>query len=127
MSTLPAPSSMMMRPAWSMLSLTILRTNCAPLSSTALSNRKATGCRRVRRAMPNSPESAEDRLIARYFRPLAKHPGALGLVDDAAVVTPPAGCDVVVTTDGVIAGVHVFPDDRPEHIARKALRMNLSD
>jgi thiamine-monophosphate kinase len=77
--------------------------------------------------MPNSTESAEDRLIARYFRPLAKHPGAFGLTDDAAVVTPPAGCDVVATTDGVIAGVHVFADDRPEHIARKALRMNLSD
>ena len=53
--------------------------------------------------MPNSTESAEDRLIARYFRPLAKHPGAFGLTDDAAVVTPPAGCDVVATTDGVIA------------------------
>jgi thiamine-monophosphate kinase len=77
--------------------------------------------------MPNSPESAEDRLIARYFRPLAKHPGALGLVDDAAVVAPPPGCDVVLTTDGVISGVHVFPDDRPENIGRKALRMNLSD
>jgi thiamine-monophosphate kinase len=77
--------------------------------------------------MPNSPESAEDRLIARYFRPLAKHPGALGLIDDAAVITPPPGCDVVLTTDGVIVGVHVFPDDRPEYIGRKALRMNLSD
>jgi thiamine-monophosphate kinase len=77
--------------------------------------------------MPNSPESAEDRLIARYFRPLAKHPGALGLVDDAAVITPPPGCDVVLKTDGVIVGVHAFPDDRPENIGRKALRMNLSD
>jgi thiamine-monophosphate kinase len=77
--------------------------------------------------MPNSPESAEDRLIARYFRPLAKHPGALGLVDDAAVIAPPPGCDIVLTTDGVISGVHVFPDDRPENIGRKALRMNLSD
>jgi thiamine-monophosphate kinase len=72
-------------------------------------------------------ESAEDRLIARYFRPLARHPGALGLVDDAAVIAPPAGCDVVLTTDGVIGGVHYFPDDRPDHIGRKALRMNLSD
>jgi thiamine-monophosphate kinase len=71
--------------------------------------------------------SAEDRLIARYFRPLAAHPGALGLVDDAAVLTPPSGCDLVVTTDGVIAGVHFFPDDPPETIGRKALRMNLSD
>jgi thiamine-monophosphate kinase len=77
--------------------------------------------------MPNSTESAEDRLIARYFRPLAKHPGALGLIDDAAVIAPPPGCDIVLTTDGVIVGVHVFPDDRPENIGRKALRMNLSD
>ena len=77
--------------------------------------------------MPNSPESAEDRLIARYFRPLAKHPGALGLVDDAAVITPPPGYDLVLTTDGVISGVHVFADDGPENIGRKALRMNLSD
>jgi thiamine-monophosphate kinase len=77
--------------------------------------------------MPDSTESAEDRLIARYFRPLASHPGALGLGDDAAVVTPPPGCDLVLTTDGVIAGVHFFPDDPPEHIGRKALRMNLSD
>src|SRR6202040_4371421 len=77
--------------------------------------------------MPNSSDSAEDRLIARYFRPLAKHPGALGLVDDAAVITPPPGCDLVLTTDGVISGVHVFADDPPENIGRKALRMNLSD
>jgi thiamine-monophosphate kinase len=74
-----------------------------------------------------STGSAEDRLIARYFRPLAKHPGAFGLRDDAAVIAPPAGCDVVLTTDGVIAGVHYFPDDRPDNIGRKALRMNLSD
>jgi thiamine-monophosphate kinase len=71
--------------------------------------------------------SAEERLIARYFRPLAVHPGAFGLGDDAAVLTPPPGCDLVLTTDGVIAGVHFFPDDPPEAIARKALRMNLSD
>jgi thiamine-monophosphate kinase len=72
-------------------------------------------------------QSAEERLIARYFRPLARHPGALGLADDAAVLTPPPGCDLVLTTDGVIAGVHFFPDDPPDTIGRKALRMNLSD
>ncbi len=77
--------------------------------------------------MQDDTESAEDRLIARYFRPLATHPGAFGLADDAAAVTPPAGCDVVLKTDGVIAGVHFFPDDPPENIGRKALRMNLSD
>jgi len=66
-------------------------------------------------------------LIARYFRPLATAPGAFGLEDDAAVVMPPAGCDLVLTTDGVIAGVHFFPHDPPGLIARKVLRMNLSD
>jgi thiamine-monophosphate kinase len=71
--------------------------------------------------------SAEQRLIARYFRPLATDPGALGLGDDAAILTPPSGCDLVLTTDGVIAGVHFFPDDPPDTIGRKVLRMNLSD
>jgi thiamine-monophosphate kinase len=71
--------------------------------------------------------SAEERLIARYFRPLARHPGAFGLADDAAAITPPPGCDLVLTTDGVITGVHVFVDDPADLIARKALRMNLSD
>jgi thiamine-monophosphate kinase len=71
--------------------------------------------------------SAEDRLVARFFRPLATTPGAFGLGDDAAVVTPPPGCDLVLTTDGAISGVHFLPDDAPGHIARKVLRMNLSD
>lgn len=72
-------------------------------------------------------ESAEERLIARYFRPLATHPGAFGLGDDAAAITPPPGCDLVLTADGVIAGVHFLPNDPAESIGRKALRMNLSD
>src|SRR5437870_4005756 len=76
---------------------------------------------------PRNPASGEDRLIARYFRPLAKHPGALGLLDDAAAITPPAGCDLVLTVDGIVGGVHFFPHDPPDTIARKALRVNLSD
>ena len=75
----------------------------------------------------DTPQSAEDRLIARYFRPLATHPGALGLTDDAATLTPPAGCDVVLKTDAVVGGIHFFADDPPELIAKKALRVNLSD
>ena len=71
--------------------------------------------------------SGEERLIERYFRPLATAPSAFGLGDDAAALTPPAGCDLVLTTDGVIAGVHFLPGDAPQSIARKALRMNLSD
>jgi thiamine-monophosphate kinase len=71
--------------------------------------------------------SAEERLIARYFRPLARTPGALGLGDDAATLTAPKGYDLVLTTDGVIEGVHFLPDDPPADVARKVLRMNLSD
>jgi thiamine-monophosphate kinase len=71
--------------------------------------------------------SAEERLSARYFGPLATARGAFGLSDDAAIVTPPPGFDLVLTTDGVIAGVHFFADDAPGNIGRKALRMNLSD
>lgn len=70
--------------------------------------------------------SGEDDLIARYFRPLATDPGALGLVDDAAVLTS-SGDDLVVTTDAVVEGVHFLPGDPPDTIARKALRVNLSD
>jgi thiamine-monophosphate kinase len=72
-------------------------------------------------------DSGEDRLIAKYFRPLVRHPGALGLTDDAAMLTPPAGCDLILKIDGIIGGVHVFQDDPAELIARKALRVNLSD
>jgi len=71
--------------------------------------------------------SAEDRLIARYFRPLATHPGALGLADDAAILVPPPGCDLVLKADAIIGGVHFFPDDPAGAVGRKALRVNLSD
>jgi len=72
-------------------------------------------------------QSGEERLIARYFAPLAKHPGAFGLADDAAALAPPAGCDLVLKTDGIVAGVHFFADDPPDTVAKKALRTNLSD
>ena len=70
--------------------------------------------------------SGEDSLIARYFRPLATDPGAFNLDDDAAVLKP-SGDDIVVTTDAVVEGVHFLSGDPPETIARKALRVNLSD
>lgn len=69
----------------------------------------------------------EDELIARFFAPLATAAGALRLSDDAAFLAPPAGCDLVLTKDALVAGVHFFPDDAPALIARKALRVNLSD
>ena len=73
----------------------------------------------------NSP-SGEDSLIARYFRPLATDPGAFNLVDDAAILQA-SGDDIVVTTDAIVEGVHFLSDDPPDSVARKALRVNLSD
>jgi thiamine-monophosphate kinase len=70
--------------------------------------------------------SAEDSLIARYFRPLATDPGAFGLGDDAAVLKAHAE-DIVVTTDAIVEGVHFLSGDPPDTVARKALRVNLSD
>ncbi|MBV8791213.1 MAG: thiamine-phosphate kinase [Pseudolabrys sp.] len=71
--------------------------------------------------------STEDRLIARFFKPLATHPGALGLSDDAAFIKPPAGCDLVLKADAIIGGVHFFPEDPADRVAQKAMRVNLSD
>ena len=76
--------------------------------------------------MASAPASGEDALIARYFKPVAADPGAFGLDDDAAVLKP-LGADIVVTTDAIVEGVHFLPDDPPDTVARKALRVNLSD
>jgi thiamine-monophosphate kinase len=65
-------------------------------------------------------------LIRDYFRPLAG-PGSLDLRDDAALLTPPAGRDLVLTADAMVAGVHFLPDDPPDMVGRKLLRVNLSD
>jgi thiamine-monophosphate kinase len=70
--------------------------------------------------------SGEDSLIARYFRPLATDPGAFNLTDDAAILKT-SGDDLVVTTDAIVEGVHFLLGDPPDTIARKALRVNLSD
>lgn len=67
-------------------------------------------------------------LIADLFAPLAStEPGALALTDDAAVLDLPPGDQLVTTVDAIVAGVHFLPDDPPETIARKLMRVNLSD
>jgi thiamine-monophosphate kinase len=68
----------------------------------------------------------EFELIARVFAPLSGE-GAYGLVDDAASLSPPPGQDLVLTKDAIAAGIHFFPDDPWDAVARKALRVNLSD
>jgi thiamine-monophosphate kinase len=69
---------------------------------------------------------SEDDLIARFFAPIAGQ-GSLGLRDDAALIAIGANEELVVTADALASGVHFFADDPPDSIARKALRVNLSD
>jgi len=68
----------------------------------------------------------EFELIARHFAPLTGVAG-LGLRDDAAVFAPPAGRDLVVTSDAIVETVHFRAEDPPDLVARKLLRVNLSD
>src|SRR4051794_16633620 len=87
---------------------------------------RASSAPKSSRVASGKPASGEDSLIARYFRPIATDPGAFGLDDDAAALKP-SGDDIVVTTDAIVEGVHFLPDDPPDTVARKALRVNLSD
>ncbi len=67
-------------------------------------------------------------LIGQLFKPLASaSPGALGLSDDAAVIKPEADTEIVIAKDAMIEGVHFLPDDPPETVSGKLLRINLSD
>ena len=70
---------------------------------------------------------SEDDLIARWLRPLATDPAALGLGDDCARLSPPEGSDLILKADAIAAGIHFFPEDPWDAVARKALRVNLSD
>jgi len=70
---------------------------------------------------------SEFEVIERFFAPLASAPGAFGLKDDAAIVAPRPGFDLVLKTDTIVAGVDFFADGPADAVAKKALRVNLSD
>ncbi|MGZ6009811.1 MAG: thiamine-phosphate kinase, partial [Rhizomicrobium sp.] len=74
-------------------------------------------------AMPLS----EFKLIAEIFAPLATSKSALGLKDDVAVLRARPGKDLILKTDTIVEGVDFFPNDPANTIAKKALRVNLSD
>jgi thiamine-monophosphate kinase len=70
----------------------------------------------------------ETELIQTYLAPLTRAaPGAFGLNDDAALIAPEPGTDLVLSTDPVVAGVHFFETDRADDIAWKAIAVNVSD
>jgi len=71
----------------------------------------------------------EFELIRKYFLDLTqpREDVALGIGDDAALLTPPRGAEVVVTTDTLIAGRHFPEDTDAQAVGWKALAVNLSD
>lgn len=75
----------------------------------------------------SSERPHEFELIAQLFAPLATAPGAFGLTDDVALLTAPAGQQLVLKTDAIVEGVHFRGLDPAETVAKKALRVNLSD
>ncbi|SMB23820.1 thiamin-monophosphate kinase [Sterolibacterium denitrificans] len=69
---------------------------------------------------------SEFALIERHFKRPARH-SVLGVGDDAAIVRPAPGMEIVVTTDMLVAGTHFLPDADPADLGWKTLAVNLSD
>ena len=85
------------------------------------------------KAKPGPSRPGEFELIQRLFAPLARaFPDAYGLADDVAYVALEGGLvrrgeELVLKTDALVAGVHFLADDPGDLVARKLLRVNLSD
>ncbi len=71
----------------------------------------------------------EFEIIRTYFlrQSVARDDVVLGIGDDAAVLAPPPGRQLVVSTDTLIEGVHFPAATEPAAIGHKALAVNLSD
>ena len=68
-------------------------------------------------------------LIRSFFahQPVQRADVAVGIGDDAAVLDLPPGCQLVVSTDMLVAGVHFLPGTEAQAVGYKALAVNLSD
>ena len=75
-----------------------------------------------------SMSTGEFDLIARIrSRIAARDDVVMGIGDDAAILQPPPGRQLVVTADTLNAGVHFPVATKPEDIGWKSLAVNLSD
>ena len=72
---------------------------------------------------------SEFQLIQRYFSELTRSRDdvILGIGDDCALLAPPAGKQLAVTMDTLVAGRHFMPGADPESLGHKSLAVNLSD
>lgn len=71
----------------------------------------------------------EFELIRTFFarQPASRADVAAGIGDDAALLRPPTGQLLAVTSDLLVSGVHFLPDVEPRSLGHKALAVNLSD
>lgn len=70
----------------------------------------------------------EFELIRRFFtRPAQRYDVALSVGDDCALLRPPPGRCVAMTTDTLVEGVHFLPGTNPESLGHKTLAVSLSD
>lgn len=72
---------------------------------------------------------SEFSIIQRYFahQPGQRRDVLLGIGDDAALLSVPAGQALVVTLDTLVCGTHFLASAPPDSIGHKALAVNLSD
>ena len=77
--------------------------------------------------MPAVDVAGEFETIRRLFAPLAHPEWGRGLLDDVAVVPSRPGHDLVLTKDAIVEGVHFLQTDPLDTVARKLMRVNLSD
>ena len=77
--------------------------------------------------MPALDVAGEFETIDKLLKPLAHPEWARGLTDDVAVLPSRPGFDLVLTKDALVEGVHFLPEDPLDTVARKLLRVNLSD
>jgi thiamine-monophosphate kinase len=71
--------------------------------------------------------AGEFETIRKLLAPLAHAEWGRGLKDDVALVPQRPGHDLVLTKDAIVEGVHFLPTDPLDTVARKLLRVNLSD
>ena len=69
---------------------------------------------------------SEFALIDRYFKRPTRHT-VLGVGDDGALIAPPPGQELVISTDLLVEGTHFLADTDAEALGWKTLAVNVSD